>query len=68
MNTTYQVCIKRTKSSLKTCVTYSIGIDSVNRVTVPEALNLWISRYGIAHGDTLTISIDKVHPKSGLGG
>jgi len=54
----YRVTIERKAGSTKWQVADTIEVDSVNRVTIPDALLTWIHAYGIAAGDTLTISIE----------
>ena len=54
----YRVAIERDGDSTKWQVADTIEVDAVNRATIPEALNLWINRHGIANGDRLTIRIE----------
>ena len=54
----YRVAIAREADSTKWQVADTIEVDAVSRDTVPDALNRWISRHGIANGDRLTIRIE----------
>lgn len=54
----YKVRIERTNNSTKPGVIDTLDVNSVNRSSIPMALEKWICRHGIANGDELSISID----------
>ena len=53
----YNVRIRRAEGSTKWEVVDTVQVDAVNRDTIPDALNQWIQRHGIANGDSLLIDI-----------
>ena len=53
----YNVRIRRAEGSTKWKVVDTIQVDAVNRDTIPDALNQWIQRHGVANGDSLLIDI-----------